>query len=75
MIKLLILIPVVLIVVVILLIGKVLFKFVDHLEVEEKMNDLKHKANLTEDVEEYTSTNEETIDKASSNIVDEFKNS
>jgi len=70
----LLLVPVfILIVLGIIKFGKFLFKVVDVMEIDEQKNDINHKADLVDEVEKYTSDNDEDISKASSNIVEEFK--
>ncbi len=49
------------------------FKKIDKLEVEETKSDIKHKAELTKDVDTFKQFNKTEIEKAKSDSVEEFK--
>ena len=56
----------------IIMVGKFLFKVADSLEVDEKIGDIKHQAELAEDVEKFIDGNEDTLKKSSSTTVKDF---
>jgi len=69
----LLLIPIFLIIVFITIkIAMFFYKLADDMEIDEKKNDIKHKAELVEEVEDYVNANGERIKKASSDAVKDF---
>ena len=54
--------------------GKFLFKVIDDASIKETKNDIEHKAELVDDVKNYTNYNGGKIEKSKSNIVEEFTN-
>ena len=72
----LLLIPIfVLVVLALIKFGKLLFKYADSLEVDEKKDDIKHKSELVDDVESYTLHNKGKMRKAASNTLKDFNKS